>query len=90
MAKATKKPYESVNADMVMSELEKLNYVDSTTGETVGVISMDELLEQLMMLEKLDFIVADTQTRNSYQFATEIYRLYYRGDYELEKFELKI
>lgn len=90
MAKATKRPYESVNADMVMSELEKLNYVDSTTGETVGVISMDELLEQLMMLEKLDFIVADTQTRNSYQFATEIYRLYYRGDYELEKFELKI
>ena len=90
MAKATQRPYESVNADMVMSELEKLNYVDSTTGETVGIISMDELLEQLAMLEKLDFIVADAQTRNSYQFATEIYRLYYRGDYELDKFELKM
>lgn len=86
MARATSKPNDSINADMILSELNKQNYVDNDTGEVLGSMAMDDLRKNLNVLEKMDFIVKDPHQEDSYCFSTELYRLLMLADRKIDKF----
>lgn len=86
MARASINPYDSVNVDMILSEMNKSDFVDDVTGEVVGSISLDDLKYNLNILEKMDFIVKDTNREESYIFSTELYRLLMLSDKKIDKF----
>ncbi len=86
MAKATTKPNDSVNIEMIISELTKMNYVDSETGEVLGALTDEDLNKNLNVLEKMDFIEKDPHRENSYYFSTELYRLLMLSERKIDKF----
>ena len=86
MAKASSSREESVNAETISVELAKLNYVDTNTGEVLGSIPMDEIIRNLGVLEKMDFIEKDPQKEQSYRFTTELYRLLMLSQRRINKF----
>ena len=54
----------------------------------MGSISEDDVVRNLGVLEKMDFIEKDTQKEKSYRFTTELYRLLMLNDRRIDKFKL--
>lgn len=86
MARASSGREESVSVETIVVELAKLNYVDGSTGEVLSSIPMDEIIRNLGVLEKMDFIEKDPQKEQSYRFTTELYRLLMLSRRRINKF----
>lgn len=80
---------ESVSIEKICIELEKMNYVDNESGESISSLTEKEVLDNLKVLEKMDFVKRDAQYEKSYQFAIELYRLFMLDDKEIKKFIVK-
>ena len=52
----------------------------------LGSIPMDEIIRNLGVLEKMDFIEKDPQKEQSYRFTTELYRLLMLSRRRINKF----
>lgn len=86
MARTTKFPGDSVTMGMISAELPKINYIDDETGEVLGSISEEEMVKNISVLERMDFIEKDARKENAYRFTTELYRLLMLNDRRIDKF----
>ncbi len=86
MARATKFSGDSVTTEMISAELSKINYIDDETGEVLGSISEDEMVKNLSVLERMDFIEKDARKENAYRFTAELYRLLMLNNRRIDKF----
>ncbi|MBQ3291228.1 MAG: ATP-binding protein [Mogibacterium sp.] len=89
LARATSGRGDSISTETIFTELTKLNYVDNDTGEVLGSIPMDELIRNLNVLQKMDFIESDPQREQAYRFTTEIYRILMRERRRIDKFVIR-
>ena len=89
MAGAAGEQNKSVSVAEISSELSRINYIDNDTGEALGYLSENDILENLNILEKMDFVAKDTQREKSYIFTTELYRMLMLSERKIHKLLLK-
>lgn len=89
MASVAKDYNTSVSLEKIANELSLINYVDNDTGETLGSLSDSEILENLLILEKMDFVKKDAQREKSFIFTTELYRILMLNDRKIHKFIIR-
>lgn len=66
--------------------LKEDGFINTRTGESVPDMTEQDIVENLIFLEKMQFVDSD-ESKTKYAFTSELYRLFFRKDKRLHLFE---